>query len=108
MDDAGPCPDIVFSYMRTLVVNGTIKWITLLAQDQYGEKAGLSNVQAWHDAYPTENLIVMSDEAGAAEGYLVTDHWPTIHVLWYDGTWFSTDEGSYVQPLVDLYNFIYG
>ena len=108
MDGQGSCPDIVFTYMRNLVVGGTIEWVTLLAQDQNGGKAGLSNVQAWHDSYPTENLIVMTDENSAAENYLIDDHWPTIHVMWFDGTWFSVDSGSYVQPLVDLYNYIYG
>jgi len=107
MAGQGSCPDIVFTYMRSLVEQGTIYWVTILAQDANGQKAGIAHVQAWDEAYPVENLRVITDENSAAENYLIKDHWPTIDVMSQSGTWFAVDSGSYVAPLVAMYECVY-
>ena len=83
--------------------NNYINWVTILAQDSGGAPAQPSHVASWENMYPHEHIIVMTGDP-TIEGYMIDDHWPTIHVGWSDYTWLSTDMGDYIQPLVDLYN----
>lgn len=112
----GPCHDMaaymagqggnypnVMPYIKTWVDEGAIEWVTIMAQDSSGQPSTPANVGSWEDMYPNENIIVITGTP-EIEGYMINDHWPTIHVAWYDYTWLSLDMGDYIQPLIDLYN----
>jgi hypothetical protein len=74
-----------------------------MAQNSGGGPSSPSDVAQWENMYPSEQIIVITGDA-AIEGYMIDDHWPTIHVGWHDYTWLSLDTGDYIQPLIDLYN----
>jgi len=47
--------------IREAVWSGELRWITAIFEDSFSNPANLGDLQAWYDAYPTENVLVLGD-----------------------------------------------
>lgn len=69
----------VYANIKTLVDNGDIRWITVLAQDASGGVPTTSTVAEWDESYPHHDIPVFaSQEVG---NKYVQGGWPTVMAL---------------------------
>ena len=61
------------------IQDGTLRWITILGQDDDGNDPDLEDLQRWDEDYPHDEVPVLGGNATLNDAYIVA--WPSIYLL---------------------------
>lgn len=53
-----------YGVVREAVNAGDLQWVTVIAQDNYGDTPSVDDLRAWDEEYPNPNIAVMKDTGG--------------------------------------------
>ena len=93
-----------FVPLREAVENGDVYWITIMGEDNSYNDATPELAARWHDAYPTDAVVVLADRAREHQGFIQLQGWPTTYVLTPNLKVYyrSNAVSDFMQPALDL------
>lgn len=76
-----------YNIVREAVANGDLYWITVLTEDQQGNRPDEAAVGRWYEEHPTPNVPVLMDDEWVMRAHIVSNSVPSLSLIWDDGTW---------------------
>ena len=86
-----------YAAVRQAVADGDIYWVTVLAEDAYGNDANPASIGRWYTKYPHESVPVMNQQNGDLRGPFALRAYPAVYLVdedmrlvskpLSDGTW---------------------
>ncbi|MEN0063383.1 MAG: hypothetical protein AAGA48_14625 [Myxococcota bacterium] len=77
------------------VRRGKVHWLTILGEDQQGQKPDLALAERWAEEYDSPEIPVLADERQVAEEYAGLPFWPTVLLLEPDLTMSEENDDNF-------------